>query len=80
MAQKKGPIRSSRERKAVRQWMGGAAVEDYLDAAQGSGRAKRDLTEEEFELYCLTPEALFTDYDEDAVSLFGLLLQEGNQY
>jgi hypothetical protein len=31
---------------------------------------KRELTEEEFELFCFTPEALFADYDADHVRAF----------
>jgi hypothetical protein len=39
------------------------------EGAEGRVRmtSKRELTEEEFDLYCLSPETLFADYDADAV-------------
>jgi hypothetical protein len=47
---------------------GGVGGGEGADAgAAAAGMDKRELTEAEFELYCLTPEALFTDYDADAV-------------
>lgn len=46
---------------------GGVGGGEGADAgAAAAGMDKRELTEAEFELYCLTPEALFTDYDADA--------------